>query len=96
MKNELKWNVVGFFLGKFRETGIGGVLRNYKGQRVCEFVKYVGIFDLNIAEFLVIKIVLELLIVGNFKLELDLCNVVLWVKNKEICLWGLRFVWNNL
>lgn len=60
LMNELKWNVDGFFLGKLGEEGIGGILRSYKGEILCEFVEYVGVFDSKKVEFMVIVNVLDL------------------------------------
>ncbi|MCH79922.1 N-terminal acetyltransferase complex ARD1 subunit-like protein [Trifolium medium] len=53
-QNEWKWNVDGSSKGNPGATGIGGVLRNDRGDTVAEFSASIGVRDSNEAEFLAI------------------------------------------
>ncbi|MCH93148.1 N-terminal acetyltransferase complex ARD1 subunit-like protein [Trifolium medium] len=58
-QNEWKWNVDGSSKGKPGAAGIGGVLRNDRGDIVAQFAASIGVRDSNEAEFLAIVFALE-------------------------------------
>lgn len=47
----------GIVKGKLGRVGIGGILRNSMGVFICIFLVYIGIWDLNEVEFIVIVFV---------------------------------------
>ncbi|KAK3230650.1 hypothetical protein Dsin_002531 [Dipteronia sinensis] len=51
----LKFNVYGSALGKPGQVGIGGVLRDFKGNVLCSFSLFIGVHESNTAEIKAIQ-----------------------------------------
>ena len=77
----LKCNVDGVARGKPGPAVIGGILRNYKGEVLFMFSKYIGIKDSNEAEVLAILEALRIFVSNNFHsivVESDSLNAISW------------------
>ena len=93
-----KLNVDGAARGKTRLVGIGGALRNHKGEVVHMFSKHVGMKYSNEAEVLAILEALHIyqfffhhyLIVAS-----DSVNAISWVKSPKGP-WKIQFLFNEI
>eukprot|EP00268_Persea_americana_P068026 TRINITY_DN9427_c0_g1_i1.p1 TRINITY_DN9427_c0_g1~~TRINITY_DN9427_c0_g1_i1.p1 ORF type:complete len:120 (+),score=19.95 TRINITY_DN9427_c0_g1_i1:825-1184(+) len=95
----LKFNVDGAARGKPRPAGIGGVLRNSKGEVLFTFSKPIGIRDSKEAEVLAILKALcyfSRFFHGNLIVESDSSNVVAWVSNRKTNPWKLQFIFDKI
>ncbi|XVF41900.1 hypothetical protein PTKIN_Ptkin01aG0317600 [Pterospermum kingtungense] len=84
------------FNNKPGHAGIGGTLRNHLGLELCNFSKYVGVHDSNVAKLLAIKEALEVFTASswcsNKKLiiESDSKIVVGWVNKPNTAPWRIQ------
>lgn len=85
----IKWNIDGVFRGNFRYVGIGGILYDEYGNKLCLFLFYIGFKSVNKVEFIVMVMVLEIVVEERrffnkeVLMEFDLIIVILWVSNLE-------------
>ena len=81
----MKWNVDGSSLGKPGLAGAGGVLRDNMGLVKCFFSISCGIIDSNLAELIVIRKALQLLVLNHelyyvkITTESDSLNSVIYI-----------------
>lgn len=97
-----KWNVDGSSKGKPGAAGIGGVLRDSRGEVMCLFAASISIRDSNKAEFEAIAFAVEESIQHQSLRESPICfesdsrTALAGVLNEQECPWGLRFKRNKL
>ena len=81
-----KFNVDGASRGKPGLAGIGGVLRNWKGEVLIMFSKNVAVCDSN--EVGVVLVILESLRMfsneGTLVVESDSSNAIVWELNRKV------------
>lgn len=98
----LKWNTDGSAFGKPGPAGIGGVLRNHRGEFLCFFSCPVGSLDSNYAEILALSKALHLstsnesLLHTSIIFELDSANTVSWVLNSSTRPWKYSNTFNTI
>ena len=95
----LKFNVDGATRGKLGPAGIGGVLRNDKGEVLLMFSKSVGIRDSNEAESLAILEALRIFSTsfhGPLLVESDSTNAVGWLLKPDSRPWNFQFHFNEM
>ncbi|XP_017976498.1 PREDICTED: uncharacterized protein LOC18599364 [Theobroma cacao] len=94
--NAIKFNVDGAANGGSGEAGIGGLLRNEKGEVLIKFSKAIGRGDLNLAEYLSIREAFILFSSSiwahnhSFVIESDSRNAIRWINDPSKTPWRLR------
>ncbi|EOY09871.1 Uncharacterized protein TCM_025241 [Theobroma cacao] len=94
--NAIKFNVDGAANGSPGEAGIGGLLRNEKGEVLIKFSKAIGRGDLNLAEYLSIKEAFILFSNSiwahnhSFVIKSDSRNAIRWINDPSKTPWRLR------
>ena len=89
-------------MGNPGPAGIGGVIRDYKGQVLFVFSKCIGIADSNLAEFMAVINALFYVVNANFDLlpdiilENDSKAVISWVNNVLDSPWKYNNLFNKL
>ena len=94
-----KFNVDGATRGKQGLAGIGGVLRNSKGEVLFMFSKRVGVCDSNEAEVLASLEALRCFsrcFQGDLIVESDSSNAIAWVSNRKHFPWKFQFLFNEI
>lgn len=101
-KGWIKWNVDGSSLGKPGKSGIGGVLRDPKGQVICTFSEPLGVLESNEAEVIAIRRALQLTaaVPGAERLkvivETDSLNAFTWITKAIARPWRMTFDFNTI
>lgn len=96
----LKWNVDASINSEACRSGVGGILRDWKGFFRCVFSCPVNHMDINEAEVWAILTALELSLQKEWVLELQICiesdsiNAIQWCNKESGGLWRLNFALN--
>ncbi|XVF79317.1 hypothetical protein PTKIN_Ptkin14bG0211600 [Pterospermum kingtungense] len=98
----VKFNVDGSSFGKPDPVGIGGVLRNHKGNELMSFSKHIGMEDSNVAEIMAIREALVLFLASPWVncskliIESDSRIAIGWVNNPNEAPWKVRMFVNHI
>ncbi|XVF77973.1 hypothetical protein PTKIN_Ptkin14bG0090800 [Pterospermum kingtungense] len=98
----VKFNVDGSSFGKPGPAGIGGVLRNHKGNELMSFSKHIGMEDSNVAEIMAIREALVLFLASPWVncskliIESDSRIAIGWVNNPNEAPWKVRMFVNHI
>ncbi|EOY23054.1 Uncharacterized protein TCM_015057 [Theobroma cacao] len=93
---QMKFNVDGAARGCPRPTGIGGILRDHRGEVKIIFSKPISETDSNFAEMMAIKEAFLIFSVSRWKnnhkllIESDSSNAVKWIKHPDGAPWRMR------
>lgn len=96
-----KWKTDGASRGNPGHVGMGGVLHDEKGQKLCSFSSYIGVKGTNEAEFMAMVTTMEIkaldgrLLNKELQFESDFTTAVSWETNWEGVPWSIRFMRNK-